>query len=95
LLWFRIYESIAISKPIKQDNAVSQLLFFCACFDRTSYLTSARRHLVGDSLGTAAVTLLGDGELDTLALGEGNPRLLLSNDENVGLTGSENVVNGI
>jgi len=46
-------------------------------------------------VGTAAVTLLRDGELDTLALGEGNPRLLLSNDEDVGLTGGEDVVNGI
>ena len=53
------------------------------------------RHLVGESVGTAAVTLLRDGELDTLALGEGNPRLLLSNDEDVGLTGGEDVVNGV
>jgi hypothetical protein len=61
----------------------------------TGYLTNVKEHLVGDSVGTAAVTLLRDGELDTLTLGEGNPRLLLSNDEDVGLTGSEDVVNGV
>jgi len=33
--------------------------------------------------------------LDTLALGEGDPRLLAANDEDVALTGSELVVNGI
>lgn len=46
-------------------------------------------------MGTTAVTLLRDGELDTLALGQGNPGLLLTNDEHVGLAGSEGVVNGI
>ena len=43
----------------------------------------------------AAVTLLSNGELDTLALGQGDPGLLLANDENVALTGSEAVVNGV
>lgn len=33
--------------------------------------------------------------LDTLALGQGDPGLVLSNDEDVGLTGSEGVVNSI
>lgn len=33
--------------------------------------------------------------LDTLALGEGDPRLLLTDDEDVGLTGGESVVNGV
>lgn len=33
--------------------------------------------------------------LDTLALGEGDPRLLLANDEDVRLTGSESVVNSV
>lgn len=41
------------------------------------------------------VALLGDGQLDTLALGEGNPGLLAANDEDVALTGGESVVNGI
>jgi len=50
---------------------------------------------VSKSSGASAVTLLGDGELDTLALGQGNPRLLRADDEDVGLTGSEGVVNGI
>ncbi len=45
--------------------------------------------------GTLAVTLLSDGELDTLALGQGDPRLLAANDEDVSLTGGECVVNGI
>lgn len=33
--------------------------------------------------------------LDTLALGQRDPGLLLSNDEDVGLTGGEGVVNGV
>lgn len=44
---------------------------------------------------TATVTLLGDGELYTLALREGNPGLVLANDENVAETSSESVVDGI
>jgi len=32
---------------------------------------------------TSPVALLGDGKLDTLALGQANPRLLLTNDEAV------------
>lgn len=47
----------------------------------------------GDS--SSAVTLLSNGELDTSALGQGDPGLVLANDENVALTGSEAVVNGI
>lgn len=43
----------------------------------------------------AAVTLLSNSKLDTLALGEGDPGLLGTNDENVALTGSERVVEGI
>ena len=51
--------------------------------------------LVGSSVSTAAVALLSNGELDTLALGQGDPGLLLANDENVALTGGEAVVNGV
>lgn len=51
------------------------------------------RDLVGE--GAAAVTLLSNGELDTLALGQGDPGLVLANDENVALTGGESVVNGV
>lgn len=47
------------------------------------------------SESTSAVTLLSDGELDTLALGQGDPGLLLANDENVALTGGKGVVNGV
>jgi hypothetical protein len=46
-------------------------------------------------MSSAAVTLLGDGELDTLTLGQGDPGLLLANDEDVAFTGGEAVVNGI
>lgn len=45
--------------------------------------------------GTAAVTLLSDGELDTLALGQGDPGLVLTDDEDVGLAGGEGVVNSV
>jgi hypothetical protein len=45
--------------------------------------------------GAAAVTLLSNGELDTLALGQGDPGLLLANDEDVALTGGEGVVNSV
>lgn len=44
---------------------------------------------------TAAVTLLGNGELDTLALGQGDPGLLSADDEDVALPGGEGVVNGV
>ena len=57
--------------------------------------SSTSPDLVGDGMSTAAVTLLSNGELDTLALGQGDPGLLLANDENVALTGSEAVVNGV
>lgn len=39
--------------------------------------------------------MLGNTYLDTLALGERDPRLLLTNDEDVGLTGRESVVNSV
>lgn len=51
--------------------------------------------MTSDGVGATAVTLLSDGELDTLALGQGDPGLLLADDENVGLAGGEGVVNGI
>ena len=53
-------------------------------------------HLVaGNGMGTSAVSLLCNRKLDTLTLGQRNPWLLRSNDENVVLTGSERVVYGI
>ncbi|KAL2291659.1 hypothetical protein FJTKL_11881 [Diaporthe vaccinii] len=51
--------------------------------------------LTSDGVSTAAITLLSDGKLDTLALGQGDPGLLSTNDEDVGLPGGEGVVNGI
>lgn len=50
---------------------------------------------MSDGEGTAAVTLLGNGELDTLALRQGDPGLVLADDEDVALTGGEAVVNGV
>lgn len=44
---------------------------------------------------SATVALLCDRELDTLALGQTDPRLLLADDENVALTGRELVVNSV
>jgi hypothetical protein len=41
------------------------------------------------------ISLLGNGQLDTLALGQTDPWLLLADDEDVALSGSERVVNGI
>jgi len=36
--------------------------------------------MTSESMGSAAITLLGDGELDTLALGQADPGLLLADD---------------
>lgn len=58
-------------------------------------MLSSKNLLASKGVSAAAVTLLGDGELDTLALGEGDPGLLLADDENVALTGGELVVNGV
>ena len=53
-------------------------------------------HLLFSSSIATTVTLLRDGELDTLLLGERDPGLVtLTNDENVGHTGSELTVKGI
>lgn len=55
-----------------------------------------KQHLVtSDGVSTTAVTLLSNAELDTLALGQGDPGLLSTDDEDVGLTGGEGVVNGV
>lgn len=53
------------------------------------------RLVAGNGLGTSAISLLCNGKLDTLALWQGDPRLLRANDEDVALTGSERVVYGI
>jgi len=54
-----------------------------------------RTHLRRNSLSTSAVSLFGDGKLDTLPLGQRDPWLLRSDDEYIALTGSECVVYGI
>lgn len=46
-------------------------------------------------MGTSAVSLLCNSELDTLTLWQRDPRLFRTDDENVALTGSERVVNSI
>ena len=51
--------------------------------------------MAGQGVGPTAISLLGNGELDTLALGQGDPGLLGADDEDVGLTGGEGVVNGV
>ena len=53
------------------------------------------RLVAGNGLGTSAVSLLCNGELDTLALGQRDPWLIRADDEDVVLTGSEGVVYGI
>jgi len=45
--------------------------------------------------GTTTISLLGNGQLDTLALWQTDPRLVLSNDENIAQSCGEGVVNGI
>jgi hypothetical protein len=53
-------------------------------------------HLVASkSIRPAAVTLFSNGELDALALGQADPGLFLANDEDVGLTSGELVVNSV
>lgn len=51
--------------------------------------------VTSNGLGTSAVPLLGNGELDSAALGKGDPRLLATDDEDVGLTGGEGVLDGV
>lgn len=55
-----------------------------------------KKHLLASEVERPpAVTLLCNRKLDTLALGQRDPRLLLANDENVALTCGELVVNGV
>ncbi len=51
--------------------------------------------MTGQGVGSAAISLLGNRELDTLALGQGDPGLLGANDEDVTLTGGEGVVDSV
>lgn len=69
-----------------------RLFIFCSCSKHTR---STLVNLVCQSESTSAVTLLGNAELHTLALGERDPWLLTANDEDVSLTCGELVVNGV
>lgn len=51
--------------------------------------------MASQSLGSAAVSLLSDGQLDTLTLGQRDPGLLRADDENVVLACGEGVVNSV
>lgn len=51
--------------------------------------------LMRQSEGSATVALLSNGELDTLALRQRDPGLLLANDEDVALTSGKLIVNGV
>jgi hypothetical protein len=51
--------------------------------------------VASQSVSSAAVSLLCNSELDTLALGQGDPGLLGTDNEDVSLTGSKGVVNGV
>jgi hypothetical protein len=61
----------------------------------SQFLPNKFLRLVGKSGSAAAVTLLSNGELDSLTLGERDPGLLLTDDEDVGKTGGEGVVDGV
>jgi hypothetical protein len=51
--------------------------------------------VASQEVGAPPVALLGDGQLDTLALREGNPGLVSANDKDVALTGGEGVVESV
>ena len=84
---------LAISRVVKAAKQTSNPRLQTTCHFLP--FLSQIHNLVRDGVSTSAVTLLSDGELDTLALGQRDPGLVLANDENVALTGGEAVVNGI
>lgn len=65
------------------------------CETRLPIIHSLPRSVTSKSVSASAISLLGDGQLDTLALRQRDPRLLRADDEDVALTGSEGVVNSI
>lgn len=96
-LKFIFYRSLmgpAISRVVKAVKQTSNPRLQTTCHFSHS-LRRTIHTLVSDGVGTSAVTLLSDGELDTLALGQRDPGLVLANDENVALTGGKGVVNGV
>lgn len=87
---------LAISRVVKAAKQTSNPRLQTTCHFFPFLTQNHYTHtLVSDGVGASAVTLLSDGELDTLALGQGDPGLLLANDENVALTGGKGVVNGV
>ena len=64
-------ESFAVLHTVMGSSQLNLLLLS---------LTHYMRLLAGNGVSPAAVTLLSNGELDTLALGQGDPGLLLSDD---------------
>ncbi|KAG8671592.1 hypothetical protein FPOAC1_004843 [Fusarium poae] len=90
-----IYASLglAISRVVKAAKQTSNPRLQTTCHF-LSFLSQIH-NLVRDGVSASAVTLFSDGELDTLALGQRDPGLVLANNENVALTGGEAVVNGI
>jgi hypothetical protein len=62
---------------------------------KSSNPRQSTRLVACNGMGTSAVSLLCNSELDTLALWQRDPWLLRTDDENVALTGSERVVNSI
>lgn len=62
----------------------------------TSPIARSALHLVASkSIGPTAISLLRDGKLDTLALGQTYPWLLAADDEDIAFPGSELVVHGV
>ena len=51
--------------------------------------------MTSKSIRPPPIPLLRNRQLDTLALGQRNPRLLAADDEDVGLAGGELVVDGV
>lgn len=84
---------LAISRVVKAAKQTSNPRLQTTCHFLP--FLSQIHNLVRDGVSASTVTLLSDGELDTLALRQRDPGLVLANDENVALTGSEAVVNGI
>jgi hypothetical protein len=84
---------LAISRVVKAAKQTSNPRLQTTCHF-LSFLSQIH-NLVRDGVSASAVTLFSDGELDTLALGQRDPGLVLANNENVALTGGEAVVNGI
>lgn len=85
---FSLFESFHECSRKKNTSLACHYQSLTACSQAASLVAT-------QSVGTSAVTLLSNGKLDTLALGQGDPGLLGANDEDVGLPCSEGVVNGV